>query len=169
MVRTSQALSSREHSINGEKLSLLAVFAHPEDESFGPAGTLARYASEGIQVSLAMATRDSTNQDSHHSGEPRRDRMCSCRTTGVRRVCLLDSLPGELAHIDPDLIEGQLVRLIRQVRPHVIITLGPAGIVAGSSDHEVLSQAVTTAFRDAGDGSKFHQHLTEGLGTFAPQ
>ena len=171
MVRSSPALSNREHSIDGEKLSLLAVFAHPEDESFGPAGTLARYASEGIEVSLAMATRESTNHDSHHTGETRRDRdrMCSCRTTGVRRVCLLDSLPGELAHIDPDLIEGQLVRLIREVRPHVIITLGPAGIVAGTSDHQILSDAVTSAFRDAGDASKFHQHLTEGLGTFAPQ
>ena len=49
---------TREHSVSGEKLSLLAVFAHPEDESFGPAGTLAKYANEGVQVSLAMATRE---------------------------------------------------------------------------------------------------------------
>ena len=171
MVRSSPALANREHSVTGEKLSLLAVFAHPEDETFGPAGTLARYASEGIQVSLAMATRDSTNHAEHHSNDKARarDRMCSCRATGVRRVCLLDTSPGELSRIDPNLIESQLVRLIREVRPQVIITLGPTGIVTGTLDHRILSEAVTRAFRDASDPSMFPQHFGEGLGTFAPQ
>jgi len=171
MVRSHPALSNREHSVTGEKLSLLAVFAHPEDESFGPAGTLARYVSEGIQVSLAMATRDSANHSSHRAeGKSRaRDRMCSCRATGVRRVCLLDRNAGELARIDPNLIEAQLVRLIREVRPQVIITLGPAGIVTSTCDHQILSDAVTRAFRDASDPLKFLEHFGEGLGTFAPQ
>ena len=36
---------------------LLAVFAHPDAESFGPGGTLAKYAAEGVQVTVVMATR----------------------------------------------------------------------------------------------------------------
>jgi LmbE family N-acetylglucosaminyl deacetylase len=36
---------------------LLAVFAHPDDESFGPGGTLGRYAAEGVQVHYLCATR----------------------------------------------------------------------------------------------------------------
>ena len=96
---------TREHSVSGEKLSLLAVFAHPEDESFGPAGTLAKYANEGVQVSLAMATRESAPSLSavkayaDDATAQARDRMCSCRTSGVRRVCVLDSRPGELAKL----------------------------------------------------------------------
>ena len=39
------------------KIVLLAVFAHPDDESFGPGGTLARYAAEGVQVYYLCATR----------------------------------------------------------------------------------------------------------------
>ncbi|HID53153.1 MAG TPA: hypothetical protein EYP41_14110 [Anaerolineae bacterium] len=35
---------------------LLAVFAHPDDESFGPGGTMARYAHEGVDVHIAIAT-----------------------------------------------------------------------------------------------------------------
>ncbi|MBK7203385.1 PIG-L family deacetylase [Candidatus Amarolinea dominans] len=38
------------------KKVLLAVFAHPDDESFGPGGTLARYAAEGVQVYYPCAT-----------------------------------------------------------------------------------------------------------------
>ncbi|GFP22269.1 N-acetylglucosamine malate deacetylase 2, partial [Candidatus Hakubella thermalkaliphila] len=40
-----------------EELSLLVVFAHPDDESYGPGGTIARYASEGVKVTLICATR----------------------------------------------------------------------------------------------------------------
>ena len=36
--------------------TLLAVFAHPDDESFGPGGTLARYAAQGVHVWLVCAT-----------------------------------------------------------------------------------------------------------------
>lgn len=166
---------TREHSVTGEKLSLLAIFAHPEDESFGPAGTLAKYANEGVQVSLAMATRESapslTLLKGFHAEDltaQARDRMCSCRTSGVRRVCVLDSRPGELAKLDPQMIEGQLVRLIREIQPQVIVTFGPDGLLQGDDDHEIISHAVTAAFRDAGNASKFEEHFREGLGVFAP-
>jgi len=98
-----------------------------------------------------------------------RDRMCSCRTSGVRRVCVLDSRPGELAQLDPQMIAGQLVRLIREIQPQVIITLAPGGLLAIDDDYAVISQAATAAFRDAGDSSKFEEHFREGLGVFMPQ
>lgn len=167
---------TREHSVTGEKLTLLAVFAHPEDESFGPAGTLAKYANEGVQVSLAMATRESATAliesktlQVEEVAERARDRMCSCRTSGVRRVCVLDTRPGELATLNPRMIEGQFVRLIREIQPQVIVTFGPEGLLNGDDDNQVVSRAVTAAFRDAGDLSKFEQHFHEGLGAYAPQ
>ena len=176
MTRAKLSSLTREHSVTGEKLSLLAIFAHPADESFGPAGTLARYASEGVQVSLAMTTRESAptaiEMKTLHAEDislPARDRMCSCRASGVRRVCVLDSPPGELGKLDPQLIEGQLVRLIREIQPQVIITVGPEGLLSSDGDHAVISQAVTAAFRDAGNASKFKEHFHEGLGTYAPQ
>ncbi len=164
-----------EHSLSGEKLSLLAVFAHPEDESFGPAGTLAKYACEGIAVSLVTATRgslpSSNEQASMQADEfavAARDRLCSCRTSGVRRACLFDYHPGQLDQVDPVMIEDQLVRFIRETQPQVIITFGPEGL-AGDADHRVVNRAAREAFRDAGDSSKFQNHFREGLGAYAPQ
>ncbi|MDX1520849.1 MAG: PIG-L family deacetylase, partial [Anaerolineae bacterium] len=40
-----------------EQLKLMAVLAHPDDESFGTGGTLAKYAAEGIETHLVTATR----------------------------------------------------------------------------------------------------------------
>ncbi len=171
----SNPLSISEHSLTGEKLSLLAVFAHPEDESFGPAGTLAKYASEGIEVSLVTATRFSpVERTTWHAlpfeehVAPSRERQCSCRTSGVRRACIFDYPVGSLDKIDPLVLEDQLVRLVREVQPQVVVTFGPDGL-SGDSDHRVVNRVTTAAFRDAGDPSRFPHHFQEGLGAYEPQ
>ncbi len=171
MSRTSP-VSISEHSLSGEKLSLLAVFAHPEDETFGPAGTLAKYVSEGVQVSLVTATRAARpvsdvvilSDDECFD----RDRSCACRTSGVRRACFLGYQPGELDKVQESVIEDQLVRLIREIRPQVVITYGVRGHI-DDADHLVISRVTTLAFRDSGDGSKFPHHFREGLGPYTPQ
>ncbi len=159
---------TREHTLSGEKLSLLAVFAHPEDESFGPAGTLAKYASEGVSVSLVTATRSKTGAQTDESDARARDRVCSCRASGIRRACLFDYRPGELHEVAPTVVEERLVRLIREIRPQVMVTFGPRGLM-GDSDNEILNAAATSAFRSAGNPDKFPQHVREGLAAYTPQ
>ena len=164
--------SLSEHSTSGEKLSLLAVFAHPEDEAFGPAGTLAKYANEGIQVSLVTAARgprvesDIVLLSADESNE--RDRSCACRTSGIRRACFLGYQTGELDKIEPTLIEDQIVRLIREIRPQVVITYAAQGFV-DDADHRVINRVTTTAFRKAGSAKQFPHHLRDGLAAYAPQ
>ncbi|MBI3536381.1 MAG: PIG-L family deacetylase [Chloroflexi bacterium] len=174
MSKSRSALGT-EHSLSGEKLSLLAIFAHPEDEGFGPAGTLAKYASEGVQVSLVTANRPTTQNNITREVLPlrathdaTRDRLCSCRTSGIRRVCFLDLPAGEMENMDPILIEDQLVRLIREIQPQVIVTFGPDGL-SGDVDHKIISRAATAAFHNAGDPTKFAHHFQENLGTHTPQ
>ncbi len=168
-------MSISEHSFSGEKLSLLAVFAHPEDESFGPAGTLAKYACEGVHVALVSVTRSNrpelaivgAAQTDDALARPR-DRLCSCRTSGVRRACFFDYSPGELSAIDPVVVEDQLVRLVREIQPQVMITFGPGGL-AGDDDRRIVNRLTHAAFRDAGDASSFTHHFREGLDSYTPQ
>lgn len=160
-----------EHSTSGEKLSLLAVFAHPEDEGFGPAGTLAKYANEGVHVSLATATRAPRPVSDvvviQHDDDCR-DRSCVCRTSGIRRECFLEFQVGELSQVDPVQIEEQIVRLMREVRPQVVITYAAHGF-GDDADHEIINSVTTAAFRHAGDAFYFPHHLREGLAAYAPQ
>ena len=169
MTRTNGiGVATPEHSLSGEKLSLLAIFAHSEDESFGSAGTLAKYASEGVDVSLVTATRNDVVSDNGGSTSPTRDRVCSCRASGIRRACLFNYRPGELNQVTPAVIEERLVRLIREIRPQVIVTFGPSGLT-GDQDTPILNAAAIAAFRAAGDPVKFPQHFHEGLGAHTPQ
>jgi LmbE family N-acetylglucosaminyl deacetylase len=165
----SSAPVAHEHTLTGEKLSLLAIFAHPEDESFGPAGTLAKYASEGIQVSLVAATRThAANEASNTLQQPTRDRVCSCRASGIRRACLFDQHRGELKRIALDVIVERLVRWIRETRPQVIITFGPHGLT-NDEDNRIINMATQIAFHAAGDPNQFTHHLEDGLSAHAPQ
>ncbi len=166
---SSPTLVAHEHTWTGEKLSLLAIFAHPEDESFGPAGTLAKYASEGIQVSLVAATRtNAANEAGNTLQQPTRDRVCSCRASGIRRACLFDQRRGELKHIALDVIVERLVRWIRETRPQVIITFGPQGLT-GDEDNRIINMATQVAFHAAGDPNQFTHHLEDGLSPHIPQ
>lgn len=159
-----------EYSSSGEKLSLLAIFARSEDEWFGPAGTLAKYASEGVEVSLVTATRSTVVAHIETVSSPQRERSCTCRASGIRRACLFNFPPGELARVPPHIIAERVVRLIREVRPQVIVTLAPEGLTNDmDADHRIISQAVTAAFRDASDATRFPHHLREGLSAYQAQ
>src|SRR5690349_3088459 len=82
---------------------LMAVLAHPDDESFGMGGTLAKYASEGIEVYLLTATRGEAGRfrgrrqdDPEHPGRSalaalrEQELRAAAAVLGLRGVTLLD-------------------------------------------------------------------------------
>src|SRR5262245_54751793 len=111
---------------------LMAVLAHPDDESLGCGGTLAKYASEGVETFLLTATRgDSGRYRGHRPGDaqhPGRSALANIREAelheaakvlGIHEVSLLDYRDQELDRADPrEIIEAIAVHL-RRVRPDV--------------------------------------------------
>lgn len=167
--------ADHEHSITGEKLSLLAVFARAEDEAFGPSGTLAKYVSEGVDVSLVTAARELDIPALFHQAElpvaagmpvlPR-DKSCNCRAAGIHRICL-DQDPSALAQREEFLVE-RLVRLIRELEPQVVVTWGP-DVSSDDSDQKVICRVTTRAFHAAGDSEQYPRQLHDGLAPHQPQ
>src|SRR5437763_114693 len=107
---------------------LLAVLAHPDDECLGVGGTLAKYASEGVEVSLITATRGDAGRyrglaqnDPQHPGREALGKIrevelrAAAATLGVRDVALLDYADGRLDQVDPQeaiaAIAGHLIRI----------------------------------------------------------
>jgi LmbE family N-acetylglucosaminyl deacetylase len=143
--------------------SLLAVLAHPDDESLGVGGTLAKYASEGVDVSLLTATRgDGGRFRGHPAGDPRHpgpDALGSIREAelraaaavlGVRDVALLDYRDQHLDRASPLDAVADIARHLRRVRPDVVVTFGPDGAY-GHPDHIAISQFTTAATIAAAD------------------
>jgi dephospho-CoA kinase len=123
--------------------ALLAVFAHPDDETFGPGPTLARYADAGLDVHLVCATGgEAARQRAGHSDPDglRRHReaelRAACLVLGVRSLELLRERDGTLR---PDDLAGaaRVAAAIRRTGPDAIVTFGPDG-VSGHSDHRAI-------------------------------
>ena len=160
----------------------MVVVAHPGDESFGFGGAIAAAAAEGAYVVVVCVTRgwfdarltekppapggknrdvkldaiNWRNLDTVREDELRR----SVSLLGVRVVRMLDYAEGDLDRVDQDQLVARLIEPIRMHRPEVILTFGPDGIT-GDTDHVVLSRAVDSAFRLAGEPLASEDDLEE--------
>jgi LmbE family N-acetylglucosaminyl deacetylase len=153
-----------------ERLALLAVFAHPDDESLAMGGTLARYAHAGVEVSLVCATRgewgsisDPTLASRENLAEVREDELRrACRVLGVSSLRFLDCPDSGVNYTDWPEVEEKIVRHIRELRPDVIVTFGPDGLY-GHPDHIAVSTLTTAAFNAAGEADCFPEQVEQGL------
>ena len=142
-----------------KRVSLLAIFAHPDDESNAAGGTLARYACEGTDVTLVSATRGELGIPSLMPAAAGALRELELRAAGAvlraRQVRFLGYHDGELAGMDEKEAVARVVALLRELKPQVIITFGPDGI-SGHPDHVAVSRWVTAAFDEAQIAQKLY-------------
>jgi LmbE family N-acetylglucosaminyl deacetylase len=140
-------------------LKLMCILAHPDDESLGMGGTLAKYAKEGIETYLVTATRGERGRFGdagvrpapHVVGEVREAELrAASKELGIREVRFLDYVDGDLDRADPAEIQRQIVRLLRSIRPDVVATFGPDGAY-GHPDHIAISQFAAAALVAAAD------------------
>jgi len=143
-------------------LRLLAVLAHPDDESLGFGGALAKYAAEGVETYLVTATRGERGR--YHGrrdgpGHPGPDGLARIREAevraaaaelGVRGLWFLNYIDGDLDRADPLEATGRIVAHVRRLRPQVVATFGPDGGY-GHPDHIAVSQLTTAALVAAAD------------------
>ena len=141
----------------------MVVAAHPDDETLGFGGVLARYASEGARTFLVTATRgDRGRYLSHAPGSPEhpgpaalsrireRELHAAAAVLGIDHVALLDYGDQQLGRAAVDEAVPDLVQHIRRARPQVLLTFAPDGAY-GHPDHIAVSQLTTAAIVAAAD------------------
>ena len=142
-------------------LKLLAVFPHPDDETLGLGSTLARYASEGLETYLVCATRGERGWFESEGPDPGLDGVarireaelrCAAEHLGLREVCFLDYIDGDVDQAEPQEIIARIVTQVRRIQPHVVVTFSPDGAY-GHPDHIALSQFTNAALVCAADAS----------------
>jgi LmbE family N-acetylglucosaminyl deacetylase len=138
----------------------MAVLAHPDDESLGMGGVLARYAQEGVETYVLTATRGQRGRFFDNSNRPDDDEVgrvregelrCAVRELGVRELTLLDYRDGDLDRADPREAIAAIAAHLRRVRPHVVLTFDQFGAY-GHPDHIAICQFATAAALGAETG-----------------
>lgn len=154
--------------------TILAVLAHPDDETFGLGGTLALYARKGYDTYYVCATRgEAGTLDAEYlngfkdTAELRTNElMRAAKILGLKEVFFLDyrdsGMPGTEENKHPDAqinhsideVAGKVVKYIRELKPDVVITFDPIGGYK-HPDHIHIHKATVLAFEKAEDAS-FH-------------
>lgn len=149
------------------RLSLMCVLAHPDDESLGTGGVLAKYSREGIGTYVVTATRGERGRFDDKGTKPGleivgRTREAELRAAaqelGVFDIALLDYIDAELDRADPIEAAETIAAHIRRIKPHVVVTFDPFGAY-GHPDHIAISQLTASAIARAADDhrvSKFY-------------
>lgn len=166
--------------------TLLLVGAHPDDETGVYAGTIARYAAAGVAVHYVCATRGECGAVAPDllAGYPdaatlrMAELRCAARALGLAGVHFLghrdsgmagapdNRHPAALVQAPPARVTGQLVALVRALRPRVVATFGPYGGY-GHPDHIRMHEAGHAAFAAAGDETAFPEQLEHDLTPYA--
>jgi len=142
-----------------ETHKLMGVLAHPDDETLGFGGVLAKYAERGVETSLITATRGERGWFGDPDDYPGPDELgrqregeleAAAQVLGIQELCLLDYCDGELDQAQAGEVIAKICRQIRKVRPQVIVTFDPFGVY-GHPDHIAISQFAGAAIVAAAD------------------
>lgn len=132
---------------------LLAIFAHPDDETFRPGGTLALLAQRGVSVQVLTVTRGQSGS----CGDPpvckpdelpalrERELACACAALGILPPRILNYVDGTLALTDPQKLLTEILAMIKEFQPQVILSFGLDGL-SGHLDHIGVGCAARAAF-----------------------
>ncbi len=154
--------------------TLVFAGAHPDDETFGVGGTLAQYAAAGVKVYYVCATRGEAGlADSEHmrgyatTGDMRwAELKCAAEILGLSGIIHLgyrdSGMPGSEDNKHPEAlmaapieeVAGRVVKVIRELKPEVVITFDPIGGYR-HPDHIAIHKAAVKAFYAAGDSKQY--------------
>ena len=147
---------------------IMVVSPHPDDAEYGVSGTVARWVKDGKRVIYVVCTNgDKGTSDTHMKPEKlaeirKKEQQAAADILGVSEVIFL-GLPDQGLEDTPE-FRKLLVRLIRQYRPHTVVTADPYRHYIWHRDHRITGQVTLDAvFPYARDHLAYPDLLEEGL------
>lgn len=142
---------------------VLAIFAHPDDESFGPGGTLALLSRKYDVILVSLTAGEACTLADGFCREMiadvrKTELLVAAKTLGIKQVKILQFPDGCLKQTHEGEIEKSLQKIIEETQPISMITFEPKGF-SGHEDHIIVSKLVTELFEK--------NHLVESIHYFA--
>jgi N-acetylglucosamine malate deacetylase 2 len=114
---------------------IVGVFAHPDDEAMGPAGTLAKFTKTRDVYLVCVTSNDIRRQELENSA----------KVLGIKQVFYLDFKDGDLSNNLYHKIADNILEIINKLKPEILITYEPQG-VSGHIDHITVSMVCSYLF-----------------------
>lgn len=135
-------------------MKALFIFAHPDDETFGTGGTIAKLVKNGVTVNVITATTGQAGQTGEYGnitpeelGEKRKEEQYeAAKILGISKTTHLGLMDGELIKHPVDELVRMLLPLIKKENPDIVITFEKNG-ASNHPDHKQISLSTTEAFR----------------------
>lgn len=155
--------------------TIVGIFAHPDDEAFGPGGTLAVLSQDNdVYVICATSGESATGTYDKKLGvERQKELRASCKILGVKEVFFLGFVDGTLSNSLYHKIVGKVEVILKKLKPDMLLTFEPQG-VSGHIDHIAMSMITSFVARKVksvteiwyyGINDKFHK-LRNRIGYF---
>jgi LmbE family N-acetylglucosaminyl deacetylase len=152
------------------ELTIVAVFAHPDDEAFGVAGTMTRYRAAGVRTVLICATRGEAGMSNGLAGSPQdlagvrtAELACAAQVMGVSALVHLDFPDGGAEGWDLYALCDQIRAVIWDEQPDVVITFDENGVTRHPDHiaiHMVTSELIEAEGQDLGVRRLYYQVVT---------
>ena len=133
-----------------KKRSLVAIFAHPDDEAFGPGGTLALYSKTHDVFVICVTLGQSGNN--HHNGDTKniakirsQELLNSAKILGIKKVFFLNYKDGALSNDKYHKIADEIQKITDKLKPEILLTFEERG-VSGHIDHIAISMITHFVF-----------------------
>jgi LmbE family N-acetylglucosaminyl deacetylase len=155
--------------------SAMSIQAHPDDQDFTVAGTLAKWAAAGCKIFSIIITDGSAGSNDKAHGAGHKPKLASIREQeqitansmlGIQETIFMHQPDGEL---EPTIaLRKEITKLIRRCKPEVVVTGDPQAVFYGNGyinhpDHRAAAQlALYAAFPSAGSRLLFADLLDEG-------
>lgn len=154
-------VAARPDDVRGR--SLLAVFAHPDDESLACGGLLAWCAHLGAQISLLCMTHGEHGQGKRLGDARAEELREASRVLGVANLVLLDYEDGMLPWADAGRLEADIQGAIQRFGPEIVITFDEDGLY-WHPDHIAVHERTTAAVAALGEDGPALYYVTMPAG-----
>lgn len=147
-------------------MKIIFVFAHPDDESFSSAGTIAKLTQKGVDVKLITATRGEAGQlgdppitTQEELGKVREEELKTVtKVLGISEIYFLDFVDGALSQTPLKLISDKVLEILQEEKPDAVVTFNEEG-ASLHPDHIRMHEAGTAAFKEYIKTAKKHVRL----------
>jgi N-acetylglucosamine malate deacetylase 2 len=163
-------MRGRKEDVMPDVLTICAVFAHPDDEAFGVAGTLAKYGAAGVRTVLICATRGEAGLANGLAASPRdlagvrsAELACAAQVMGLVELVHLDFSDGGADGWDLYALCDQIKAVVQRERPAVVITFDENGVTRHPDHiavHTVTRELVEAEGEALGVRRLFYQVVT---------